>query len=332
MSLVRAIEVALGALGRLLYHLGLARLILAIMPKAPRVVLYHSCEPEPSDFVEGLNSNTAPDAFRAHLDYYRAHYHVVPVERLTAGGRPPRALVITFDDGYRSVFDHAFPLLRAAGLPAVVYLVTDVLEPGRLVWVNELNWWLHRHPDVARRHVSRAFDLPADLPAAPMIDRVRASYDPERVRALLAGIRAEAGPAAVAECLEAPLYLNWTQIRDMTAGGIRFGAHTVTHPNLTRLPGLEVKREVGMAREYIAGRLGSCDSLAYPFGDVDRGCRAAAVEAGYGTLMEVGGVNWPWDPHRVARVPVSATTAAQLFAELEVVAPLKGVMRRLFRR
>jgi peptidoglycan/xylan/chitin deacetylase (PgdA/CDA1 family) len=46
---------------------------------------------------------------------------------------PPRPVVITFDDGYRSNHDVAFPILRRHGFPATIFLVSGLLG-GTNVW------------------------------------------------------------------------------------------------------------------------------------------------------------------------------------------------------
>ena len=72
-----------------------------------------------------------PAAFEAQMEYLaRNGYQVVPMSRLTGfleGTEPlPRkAVVITIDDGYRSTFEIAYPILKKYGLPATVYLYTD---------------------------------------------------------------------------------------------------------------------------------------------------------------------------------------------------------------
>ncbi len=72
-----------------------------------------------------------PDAFAAQLDYLaRNGYHVVRLSDLAeflAGKQPlpRRAVVITMDDGYASVYEHAFPLLKKHGFPATVFIYTD---------------------------------------------------------------------------------------------------------------------------------------------------------------------------------------------------------------
>jgi len=57
-------------------------------------------------------------------------YHPVSLQQIIdarAGGAPlpPRAVLLTFDDGYVSTYEKAFPLLREFGYPAVVALVTE---------------------------------------------------------------------------------------------------------------------------------------------------------------------------------------------------------------
>jgi len=319
--------------GAFLYRAGLAPLVYRVMPRTPRVVAYHACDPVPSDYTEGLGVNTTPEVFAQHLAFYQSHYSIIdPAILENPGPHPPRALAITFDDGYRSVHEHAFPLLRREGLPAAVYLVTGVLESAGLIWVNELNWWLRRRPAIARRCVAEAFDLSAPDPPETLLEGVRARFDAERMARLLGAIHAAADQEAISECAAAKLYLDWTQIAEMHAAGIRFGCHTITHPSLPRLDSLTREREVSGSRRAVEGRLGECRSFAYPFGDVDVATREAAVRAGFATLMEVGGLNWPWKPTAIARIPVQSMTAAELFAELEVVAPVKGLLRRLLHR
>lgn len=53
--------------------------------------------------------------------------------RDTTGGWPPRSVVLTFDDGYRSVYQQALPVLSRYGFHATVFLVTAHVD-GRNDW------------------------------------------------------------------------------------------------------------------------------------------------------------------------------------------------------
>lgn len=51
---------------------------------------------------------------------------------------PPRPVVITFDDGYRSVYDNAFPVLKQLGFPATVFVVGKFLDSPYFLSLDQL--------------------------------------------------------------------------------------------------------------------------------------------------------------------------------------------------
>ncbi|WP_269790818.1 poly-beta-1,6-N-acetyl-D-glucosamine N-deacetylase PgaB [Stenotrophomonas sp. Iso1] len=79
--------------------------------------------------------------FAAHLDWLSTHgYHPVSLSQLieaSRGGKPlpPQPVLLTFDDGLRSVYTKVFPLLRAYNYPALIAVITDYVEmaPGRSI-------------------------------------------------------------------------------------------------------------------------------------------------------------------------------------------------------
>ena len=118
---------------------------------------------------------------------------------------PARSFVITFDDGYESVYAKAFPVLQEFAMSATVFL------------------------PVGKDKVA---DLDRRLPA-----------------------------------LEGRAMLSWRRIQEMHKHGISFGAHTVTHADLTSLPVDEVKPEILTSKQRIEDVLGTAvSSFAYPFG------------------------------------------------------------------
>lgn len=75
----------------------------------------------------------SPATFAAQLDWLaRNNYRVVRLAQVSgflAGHEalPPRSVVITIDDGYESVYRHAFPLLKKHGFPATLFVYTDFI-------------------------------------------------------------------------------------------------------------------------------------------------------------------------------------------------------------
>lgn len=72
--------------------------------------------------------------FAAHLDWLSGHgYHPVSLSQVIDANRggpalPSKPVLITFDDGLRSLYTHAFPLLRAYNYPALAAVVTHWVE------------------------------------------------------------------------------------------------------------------------------------------------------------------------------------------------------------
>lgn len=80
--------------------------------------------------------STPVDSFRRHLDVLGEWgAAVLPLDEasamLAAGTLPNRALALTFDDGYASVVETAWPMLRDLGLPATMFAVTGYLDGRR---------------------------------------------------------------------------------------------------------------------------------------------------------------------------------------------------------
>lgn len=88
------------------------------------------------------------ETFAAQMEYLaRNQYNVIRLADLPdflSGKRalPPRAVVITFDDGHVSAYQHAYPILKKHGFPATFFVYTDFLGGGEgLTWgqINEMS-------------------------------------------------------------------------------------------------------------------------------------------------------------------------------------------------
>jgi peptidoglycan/xylan/chitin deacetylase (PgdA/CDA1 family) len=75
--------------------------------------------------------------------------------------------------------------------------------------------------------------------------------------------------------------VDWPMLGEMKEGGFEVGSHTLSHPHLPRLAGEELREELWESRQAIKERLGSCDTLAYPFGEWSEPVAAAAADCGY---------------------------------------------------
>ncbi len=321
--------------GIAVYRLGLARVLLRRSPHRARVLLYHAVEEQEGVWIRGLRSNTRPGTFAAHLDLLDRLYDVVPLDRILrpgdATGRP--RVAITFDDGYRSMIQHALPLLRSRGHTATAFLVTGVIGNERFVWVNELALLLDRAPAQTLDVVRRVLGVPSSMEeSGAVIRHVQTHAALDRIEGALAEIRGTLSPDARPSAASLALYVTAQDLEEWRNAGCGIGSHTTRHPNLRTEDAPRRREELANALRSVT-ELGGVPALAYPFGEVDDTVRADARAVGYRFLLEVGGVNPARgiDPSRIARVPVDDYDEAALFAELEVTEPLVSAVKRVFR-
>jgi peptidoglycan/xylan/chitin deacetylase (PgdA/CDA1 family) len=76
-----------------------------------------------------------PKDFAAQCSWLARHRRIAPLDVVTPssdpwGRRSSRLVALTFDDGFASTYEHAWPLLARHGLPATVFLVAGTLAPG----------------------------------------------------------------------------------------------------------------------------------------------------------------------------------------------------------
>ncbi len=99
-------------------------------PSVP-ILMYHSISDEDESNARAYyRTKTSPAMFAAQLEYMRENGYETcslarAVEQVQTQSRTgAKLVVITFDDGYRNFYHHAFPVLNQYGFSATVFLPT----------------------------------------------------------------------------------------------------------------------------------------------------------------------------------------------------------------
>lgn len=324
----RVLTASLYTVGIFLFFIGAAPLLRWIGKRNPKVLLYHDCAHRESDYVAGLECTTSPENFSEHIAYLSRHYRIVPLDTILSGNAPSRAVSITFDDGYASVYDNAFPILRARQLPATIYLISSVIDNRALVWVNELNCLVRRGGMAAAECVARFFDISPGAKPAEIITACRINFSASKVGALLVELRRMINLPEAEHARQAKLYLTWEQIREMAQARIEFGNHSQTHPNMECLTEEQQLAELQGAQKELEEHLPQVRHFAHPFGHRGPTTASLASKSGLLSAADVGGYNYPVNPLKVGRTHMANESVAGLFARMEVVEPVKGLLRR----
>jgi peptidoglycan/xylan/chitin deacetylase (PgdA/CDA1 family) len=251
-----------------------------------------------------------PGTFDRHLSYLARAATPVSLDEVVdaiAGRRllPPRSVLVTFDDGHRSVLEYALPLLRERGIPAVAFVVAGLLDTDQPFWWTEVEH-LVRAGATAEGHNG--------LTAGQWVRRLKAVPDVERVRTIEEFRRTARSPAP-----RQP-QLHRSELAELESGGIAVENHTMTHPCLDRCDDDTVRAEVRDAHALLHAALGRPPrAFAYPNGNWDVRAERELMEEGYvaGFLFDHRmSARAPRNPLRISRLRVGTDTRLDRFAAI----------------
>jgi peptidoglycan/xylan/chitin deacetylase (PgdA/CDA1 family) len=195
-----------------------------VQPDSVRVpiLVYHSIAAHHAgQSTDQRELDVDPEVFHAQMGYIaQAKHPVISLSSLVDAieGRavlPPRAVVITFDDGWQNQYEDAFQVLRQYGFTATFFVYSSAIGNG-------------------------------------------------------------------------PAFMTWDELRAMQRAGMTIGAHSRTHPEMTK-KGVSLVSEIEGSREDIQKNLGTApDLFAYPYGDWNDRVAAAVRAAGFRAARGMG--------------------------------------------
>src|SRR3984893_5702612 len=86
------------------------------------IVLYHHISSDADRLTHQLDLSTTPEVFEQHVRYFAKNFDFVRPADLFSGVLPRKALLITFDDAYKSVLDVGGPILSGVNAPSLFFL------------------------------------------------------------------------------------------------------------------------------------------------------------------------------------------------------------------
>lgn len=298
-----------------------------VVPRGRAVILrYHR--------IVGPNARPVPlglpaDEFEAQLDFLRERCHVTAageiVAALAAGEPlPPRAVAITFDDGYADNHSQAFRLLQTRGLRASFFVTAGWIGSDKVLWWDRVHDYIRQA--LAQGSQPRDYeDLPrpvaAALAAANLFSPAGAASLEHGLLTALRGLELAPEPleelveriaaALGADEAEPEPYrpMNWEQVRELREAGMEIGSHTMSHALLATVPAERAYEELEKSKQAIEKELGQpVGTVAYPAGSHNADVLDLVKEAGYqAAFTTVSGPVCPGDdPFRLRRIGVWA--------------------------
>jgi peptidoglycan/xylan/chitin deacetylase (PgdA/CDA1 family) len=209
----------------------------------------------------------------------RSGRELLPVEEIVRRAREgdfgrSAPIAFTVDDGYLDFATMAAPIFAEFDCPVTVFLVTGVLDGHDWYWWDRIIFTLeetrHRSANISLfgRTLQFGWENPVERTTAgqAIMDALKLVNNAERLRVL--GLLSSALEVVIPQRPPkrfAPM--SWEQVRSCAAMGAAFGAHTVTHPILSRIGNEEARQEIETSwRRLTSETTAVTDVFCYPNG------------------------------------------------------------------
>ena len=221
------------------------------------------------------------EVFEAQMQFVKAHFEVLSLAQLLEHWKDgsldeaKRYCVVTFDDGWRDNYLHAFPVLQRLAIPATIFLATRFVGTHEWFWPEKLAYiLLNRSGGPLPRNDDRKW---SETEVETEIDRWKGMRRADIERSLGELMR-ERGTSLPRE----RAVMSWDEAVEMSRNGISFGSHSLTHAVLTREGTEEVDRELrGSLRELRERQVNYLPVFCYPNGDYSAKIVDQVRAAGY---------------------------------------------------
>ena len=201
---------------------------------------------------------------------------------------------ITFDDGFKDVYQYAFPIFKKYNIPFTIYLTTDFPDGTANLWWILLEKIVKENTslELSGKHFNCATEEEKIDTFEAVIQEI---YQQE-----------ETPIEVLSDCLQKyaagiestdDVALSWGELQEMLDSGLlTIGSHSVTHPMLTKITLGKVEQELMASKKRIEEQLGvEVRHFSYPHSayseqmfDVLKRCGYTSAAMGYGGNIRYG--------------------------------------------
>jgi peptidoglycan/xylan/chitin deacetylase (PgdA/CDA1 family) len=240
------------------------------------ILRYHSISDYRDQNLRYLTPSIAvsPAVFERQISFLSSRYAVISLDHAAdwihgAISLQRQAIVITFDDGYRDNYRHAYPILKKYRVPATFYVVTDAIGNAHPLWTSELidTVYRARQSQITLQAIdSTPMDLSNDAAKKQFtktLARIMRHSDKKAREEIFREMREKlTGPK---DGFLYDVMMSWDELRAMKRGGMCIGSHTMSHPLLPAISQEEAALEIIGSKTRIEEELDAPAShFAYP--------------------------------------------------------------------
>lgn len=197
----------------------------------------HRVLPERSIFQENQDLEITPDFLRKKiLEYQLRGYTFVDIDSFVQTSSlftlqyKKKLICITFDDGFRDIYQYAYPIFLELNIPFTIYVATDMLDGKADLWWLQLEQWANKDTEKFSKAYKQIYSSSQNMP----------------------DIMHQITHTKVDTSLSYQHSLSWQQLIEMEQSRLCIiGAHSVSHPGLTKIPVDAARKEIIQSKKRI---------------------------------------------------------------------------------
>lgn len=239
-----------------------------LRPNGVIVLMYHRIGDE-----QGFFSSFSVEKFSEQMQWIKSNCNVIhpdEIEESIKNNKKSKPnVLITFDDGYKCCYEHAYPILEELSLPALVFLATQPPDEGGMIWTDFL-YFLIFSTDETKIILPWSNELvyfDGDERKIKTLSTIK-SYLKQidnKLRIKYLNLLEKSLHTSKKSNLNRQM-LSWDEVRN-SLSIVSYGGHTHTHPIMSKLTEDELNDEIKTCKERIFAETGIYPrSFAYPNG------------------------------------------------------------------
>jgi peptidoglycan/xylan/chitin deacetylase (PgdA/CDA1 family) len=214
---------------------------------------------------------------------------------------PKDSLIITFDDGYKDFYINAYPILNKYSVPTTLFLTTDYISHKCISWWDKLSYIINitdkrelNIPFLGNYVLSEKYKYKV---INELISKLKnfTEYKKNMVLNLMANkLNVNYDEKKLCE----NLFLNWNEVIELSENNILLGAHTTSHPILTKVKVKEARKEILNSKKIIESKIKKeVKIFSYPNGqkeDFNEKIKSILKSCGFtAAVTTIFGSNYP---------------------------------------
>lgn len=179
--------------------------------------------------------------FEKQIKYLSSNYEFISI---LSGLIPSNhKLLLTADDGDPSFYHNAFPILKKFKIPAILFVITDLINTNKPFWWDEIEYYLNKEEGNKKVWEVKAW---SNIKREEYLEHLRESSDKPEMQYV---------------------QLTTSQLREMQDAGIIIANHSHTHPMFDKCTLEELEKEMHRSTVILKGLNFSPNVFAYPNGN-----------------------------------------------------------------